>query len=65
MNLMSLTKSVGEGAIGVRVQFGAPIMQRMPDLSLAWHWQCNVYYIFIVLYLFTTSHSTGTPLLGN
>jgi hypothetical protein len=24
---------------------------------------CNVYYIFIVLYLFTTSHSTRTPLL--
>ena len=29
--------SVGEGAIGVCVWFGDPIMQRMFGLSLAWH----------------------------
>jgi hypothetical protein len=30
---------VGHGAMGVCMLFGAPIMQIMSSLSLAWHWQ--------------------------
>ena len=30
--------SVEEGDIGVCVWFKAPIMQKMPDHNLAWHW---------------------------
>ena len=37
VNSMSWTIVVGEGAIGVCVCFGAPIMHRMSGLSLAWH----------------------------
>ena len=29
--------SAGDGAVGVCVWFGAPIMQRTFGLSLAWH----------------------------
>ena len=39
--------SVGEGAIGVCVWFGAPIMQRMSGLSLAWHWQANCEHVHL------------------
>ena len=38
VNSMDWIVSVGEGDIGVCVWFGAPIMHKMSNLNLAWHW---------------------------
>jgi len=38
VNSMNCTVCECEGVIGIGVWFGAPIMQRMSGLSLAWHW---------------------------
>jgi hypothetical protein len=38
VNSMDWIVSLGEGDIGVHVWFGAPILHKMSNLHLAWHW---------------------------
>ena len=39
MNSISCIVVVGDGDRGVCMLLGAPMMQRISRLSLAWHWQ--------------------------
>ncbi len=39
MNSISCIVFVGDGVKGIRILFGAPMMQRIYGLSLDWHWQ--------------------------
>ena len=41
VNSISWIVSAGEDVIGVCVRFGAPSMQSLYGLSLAWHWQVD------------------------
>ena len=51
MNSMNCTVYVREGSKGVEVWIGAPIIQRMSGLSLAWHWH------LVCVHVHSMSHS--------
>ena len=51
VNSMNCSLYVFEGGKGVGVWFGAPSMQRMSGLSLAWHWH------LVCVHVHSMSHS--------